>query len=278
MLAHSFMRVSNMTEWLGALGLAWPRLLIYPGGVFALLFAWLLDRSLGRQAASSTPHGHPYPILIDISAVVLPLILISLLPLPLSGFFGYTPDLITALVLIEWPLCLVGSRGQTHEGALSGISRDFWHAYLRLILSILVLVQINGSFRLDTLTNTIDPLDMATYLVWLVGMLGWWAALVPLVGRDWPGVEAQGFVRHGMHLRAAGHVLLACLPIMGLIQGNLWLAMICLAGLVAGLAGATRYHRRLPVRQICFWRTGILVALVLVLGWETYMALVSQLM
>lgn len=47
-----------MGELLGTSGLAWPRLLVYPGGVTVLLLAWLVGRwLLPDQVSANNPDG-----------------------------------------------------------------------------------------------------------------------------------------------------------------------------------------------------------------------------
>ncbi|MBX0330043.1 hypothetical protein K2Z83_20450 [Oscillochloris sp. ZM17-4] len=73
-----------MGELLGALGLAWPRLLIYPGGLSALGLAWLLSRWMVVGKRPSPPA--PLPLRRERGVVIIdalpPLLALALLPLP----------------------------------------------------------------------------------------------------------------------------------------------------------------------------------------------------
>ena len=103
-----------MSELLGALGLAWPRLLLYPGGAFALGAGWLLAAWLsGCAGRPVAPPSAPGPG--DLLAALPPLAAIALMPLAPARSFPYGLDLVIALTLLEWPRALQGrglSRGE----------------------------------------------------------------------------------------------------------------------------------------------------------------------
>jgi hypothetical protein len=106
-------------ELLGALGLAWPRLLIYPGGLAALGLAWLLARWMQVAVGAGqdrAPHriGPPLSLrsgrgaggeglIADIVDALPPLLALALLPLPPARGFPYGIDLVAALALLGWP-------------------------------------------------------------------------------------------------------------------------------------------------------------------------------
>jgi hypothetical protein len=110
-----------MDELLGALGLAWPRLLIYPGGLCAFALAWLLARWMqaagGRRrcptlkrrrilAASSLSRSRRDPGgegLREVAQALLALVALSVLPLPPARGFPYDINLVVALALLGWP-------------------------------------------------------------------------------------------------------------------------------------------------------------------------------
>ncbi len=275
-----------MGEWLGTLGLAWPRLLLYPGGLSALGVAWVLDFLLVSSAdrsVSASPRVHEgatasSPVdgaarggawcILDLSAVVAPLLIISLLPLPQSGYFAYTPDLLVALVLLEWPsLCWYGPRcmpvlfGSAMAGAASSVSLPWtggqgemlegqrWRceAYVLLVLSLLAVAQTQGSLRLEALTVTSASATLAHQALRWLGMAGWSVALLALL---LPEADLDrtmtGGLRWGLRLRTGGHVLLAWLPWLPLLQPRSWLVLLPLLFLVCALTLVT-------------WRPGMLL-------------------
>jgi len=258
-------------EWLGTLGLAWPRLVLYPGGLSALGFAWVLDcllvYSVDRSVFASTrtapvdgaTGGGPW-LILDLSAVVAPLLIISLLPVPLSGYFAYTPDLLVALVLLDWPwLCWYGRRcmpvlsGSTSRGVAPSVSspwkggqgvlegwRHLYEAYGLLVLSLLAVAQTQGSLRLEALTVSSASATLAHQALRWLGMAGWSVALLMLLLReaDLDQTMTSG-LWWGLRLRTGGHVLLAWLPWFPLLQPRSWLLLLPLLLLVSALALVT---------------------------------------
>jgi len=270
-----------MGEWLGALGLAWSRLLLYPGGLSALLAAWLLDRVLmtdnqRRAAVMASPEAVS---LIGVSAVAAPLLLISLLPLPRSGFFGYTPDLLVGLLLLEWPQLLLSARMlRTAPGEMAARRQVLIEGYILLLLAILLFMQAAGSFRLDALTREIEPMFFPGWSLRLAGIAGWSIALLPLlgIGAVTP-TPAAGALRWGMQLRSLGHILLAYLPWLPLVQAAPWLLPLPLIFLTLLLTLITRFGRRQLTHQWPRLRTGVVAGLILIAVRQTYAALVERL-
>ena len=123
-------------ELLALLGRAWPRLLVYPGGLaaFALIAVGRNDESRrrrdadrettdettderrrtrddGRETTDDRPGGRcsAVGVLVDpleISAIVLPWLGLALLPLPYVAGISRQTDAIAVLALLEWPLVL----------------------------------------------------------------------------------------------------------------------------------------------------------------------------
>jgi hypothetical protein len=270
-----------MGEWLGALGLAWSRLLLYPGGLSALLAAWLLDRALTtatqrRAVVTAAPEGVS---LIGVSAVAAPLLLISLLPLPRSGFFGYTPDLLVGLLLLEWPQLLLSARMlRTAPGEAAARRQVLIEGYILLLLAILLFMQAAGSFRLDALTREIEPMFLPGWSLRLAGIAGWSIALLPLLGIGATTLTpAAGVLRWGLQLRSLGHILLAYLPWLPLVQASPWLLPLPLIFLTLLPAVITRFGGRQLAHQWPRLRTGVAAGLILIAGWQTYAALAARL-
>ncbi len=270
-----------MGEWLGALGLAWPRLLLYPGGLSALCVAWLLDRALttADQRRMVTPTSSGEISLIGVSAVAAPLLLISLLPLPRSGFFGYTPDLLVGLLLLEWPqLLLLARLLHTEPGKATTRQRLLLEGYILLLLAILLFMQAAGSFRLDALTREIDSGLLPGWFLRLAGIAGWSIALLPLLdigtATSPPATEA---LRWGLRLRNLGHILLAYLPWLALVPASPWLLPLPFLFLTLLLALVARPGRQQVAHQWPRLRTGVVIGLILIAGWQTYAALITRL-
>ena len=195
-----------MQELLGALGLAWPRLLLYPGGLSVVGLAWLLARILAQLSPGS--HGF-WRMHVDFASV-LPLIAISLLPLPYAVPFPNGLDLIIALALLDGPLWLrQDDRRWTVDGVPSTVHRP--SSIVLFVLAGFAMSQGAGSWRLDSLLGWATrpaPLDRALLLV---GSLGWLIAALRSQSPD-PYYQDLGAV-----LRLIGHLLIAGLPWLGLI-------------------------------------------------------------
>lgn len=93
-----------MSDLLGALGQAWPRLLLYPGGLSAMLAVVMFARLRG---VTITRDRH-ITTLID---TLPPLCVLTLLPLAPAASFAYGLDLATTLLLLMWPGYAPGRSG-----------------------------------------------------------------------------------------------------------------------------------------------------------------------
>ena len=224
-----------MSELLGALGLAWPRLLLYPGGLFALVASWLLGMWLARCRCRSASPGRA-----KLGAVVPPLVALALLPLAPARSFPYGLDLVVALVLLEWPRAL-GWGAQRRE--------ELARAYAPLLLAGLGLAEACGGLELTRLLRWPEPL-VAQLLLGASAAL--WLAALPRLLASGPGGLAG-------RLRALGLLLVAALPLLGALAAMLaerlpadlagWL-LPPVAILAAGLAlgGVARVPERARAR------------------------------
>jgi hypothetical protein len=223
-----------MSELLGALGLAWPRLLLYPGGAFALGASWLLAAWLSRCAGR--PVAAPAaPAAGDLVAALPPLAAILLMPLAPARSFPFGLDLVIALALLEWPRALQG-RGLVRAEAL--------REYGPLLVAAALLAEGAGGLELTRLLRV--PEGWLDRGLLAAGALLWLAALPRLISAG-PGGPAG-------RLRALGLLLVAALPLLGALAATLagrlpgelagWLlppaAILC--GAVA-LGGAMRLSR-----------------------------------
>lgn len=188
-----------MGELLGALGLAWPRLLIYPGGLGALLLAWLVGRCLtgaqkakgqrpkaghppagGRDAADDRGSGGPPQITLS-PLILPPLLALSLLPVPPARGFPYGLDLVTALALLEWP------RWAALAPELSPARvRELARPYAQLLLAALALAEGAGSLGLSDLLRAPEEQQALRWALLIVGAAAWLLAAAEL------GVGSRG--------------------------------------------------------------------------------------
>jgi hypothetical protein len=240
-------------ELLALLGRAWPRLLIYPGGLAAFAIVWLIGRTNRRPTTDDRPaedrgsriedRGSPSSILdprssinasrffvgyppggspLDISAVVLPWLGLALLPLPGAAGISRQTDLITILALLEWPL-LLAIVAEVRDAPWPRRLAAALNSYPPLILATLVLTSTGGSFDMTALARPPDadaPLS-ASLLHW-TGATAWLLALPPAlaIGAFAAGLPDQRTLRTGLRLRAVGLLAIAALPWFPLVGAN----------------------------------------------------------
>jgi hypothetical protein len=192
-----------MGELLGALGLAWPRLLLYPGGLFALGASWVLMRWLDWCAGDAWPAAQPERR-TTLAAALPPLAALSLLPLAPARSFPYGLDLFVALGLLEWPqLRMIMAGGLNRTELLRG--------YGPLLLAALGLAEATGGLGLSQLlawprTGLAQALLLTSAALWLAG-------LPPLLPAGPTGLAGR--------LRALGLLLLAALPLLAALANSL---------------------------------------------------------
>ncbi|MBK9943290.1 MAG: hypothetical protein IPP13_16915 [Kouleothrix sp.] len=294
----------NLGELLTLLGLAWSRLLIYPGGLAAGLAAGLLAALL-----PTTPYaGHAAgPPAWRLAAIVLPWLGLALLPLPFAAPLGRPADILVVLALLESPL-LLALRHELCAGdtAVRAAGRRRLAALLNglptLILAVLALAQVAGTFDIAPLASapTADQPISLRVLHWL-GALGFTLALAPLLGygaftagytaeRRAPGARlvdrVASWLDDGLRLRAAGLIALAMLPWLapfGALQAQGPRGPLLIAASLAVpalLALLWAYHRLAIGRSPRRWAwaylglDGLLLAGLL---WAAYAALLRQL-
>ncbi len=188
-----------MGELLGALGLAWPRVVLYPGGLFALASSYLLMRWLaacGGEPAWPAPPATPLDL-------VPPLAVLTLLPLAPARPFPFGLDLPVALALLEWPrFRALAARACAPAEAL----RD----YALPLVAVLALVVATGGVELTGLLRWPEAAPQRALLVlgaalWLLGL--------PRLLRAGPGGPAGA-------LRASGLLLVGTLPLLGALAAG----------------------------------------------------------
>jgi hypothetical protein len=239
-------------ELLALLGRAWPRLLIYPGGLAAFALVWLIGRTKNQEPRTKnnptnpglsldegderrkdtidrTPTNYerePWSVVgspLDMSAVVLPWLGLALLPLPGAAGISRQTDLITVLALLEWPLLLaIVAELRESDAAWPRRLAAALNSYPPLILATLVLTSTGGSFDMTALARPPDadtPLSAA--LVHWIGAIAWLLALPPAlaIGAFAAGMPDQRTLRTGLRLRTVGLVAIAALPWFPLVGG-----------------------------------------------------------
>jgi hypothetical protein len=272
-------------ELLALLGLAWPRLLLYPGGLTAFAVVWLMERpGWRRRTAPSAGEQVPaaLPCAQAISAVVLPWLGLALLPLPQVARLTRQTDLIVVLALLEWPLVLTIAGefcASTPDGDARLVRRlaAVLNSYPPLILAALALAA--GSFEVGALTRPLDASapSRLVELHWL-GALAWTLALPPALGLGpfAAGPPAQCWLRIGLRLRALGLVALGALPWFPLFGDRPWLLPLPPLLIAALLWG----YDRVAGGSARGWARGYLVlaaALLLALLWAAASALQERL-
>jgi hypothetical protein len=170
-----------MQELLGALAAAWPRVLLYPGGVAAVglaIIVWAGRRYLLRRA--------PWPF--DLFSATLQLSALTLMPLPFAVPFPYGLDLAMAFVLLDGPGWLQGDELPP--------SRPWWPLIL-MLLGGLALVEGSGGWQLSGMLNWRSREIVFDQVCLIAGSSLW------LVGALFSG---KG------ELRLVGHSMIAVLP------------------------------------------------------------------
>jgi hypothetical protein len=233
----------TINELLAMLGRAWPRLLIYPGGLVALALVWLLVRTKNQEPRISRPTNDQrltttaseyvrqsieafrfsilhsqFPIpnfWLDLSAIVLPWLGLALLPLPHAAAIGRQTDLIAVFALLEWPLLLTIAAERDGDAASQRRLAAILNGYPPLILATLVQISAAGSFDLAVLARS--PAEEAPARVALLRWLGsaaWLLALPPAlgVGAFASRAPAARALQIGLGLRAIGLIAIAALP------------------------------------------------------------------
>lgn len=225
-----------MSDLLGTFGQGWPRLLLYPGGLSAVLAALLLARVRGiRQMEPLTA-----PRLIDL---LPPLSAIALLPLAPAAAFAYSLDLLTAVTLLLWPELRRAAAERCDPNQLAA-------QYLPAFLAALALVSAAGTFELSGLLRwPPSPMRQAAFLLGA----GAWIVAIPRLAPPQPHLAAA--------CSALGLMLVGILPLSAAINtiaiAPAWLSVA--AAMAIALAGIA-VSCRLPVQWGYGWAIAALVA------------------
>lgn len=215
-----------MGELIGALGLAWPRLLLYPGGLFALAASWLLARWLAWCAGGpGGPAGRRD--LAGLLDALPPLAALTLLPLAPARGFPYGLDLALAAGLLEWPRLRTAAPAELER-------RRLLRQYGPLAAGALLMAEGAGGLGLSGLLTW--PAAWPERALLLGGAGLWLLAL--------PGLLAAGPGGLAGRLRALGLLLVGALPIVGALAAltplGLWAAPAGVLGAAAVVGAAVR--------------------------------------
>lgn len=226
-----------MSELLGALGLAWPRLLLYPGGLSAILAAFILMRLRGvRYLERPTSAG-----LLDL---LPPLSVIALLPLAPAAPFPYGLDLPTATILLLWPALRRAAHERTDLQLLVTLCAP-------MLFAALTLASAASTFDLSGLLRW--PPEPARQVAFVLGA-GAWIAAVPRLLPPHPELASA--------CSALGLLLIGTLPLIAGISAiaaatPAWLVVAAAMALAtAGIVG----FQRLPAQWTYLWAGAALIA------------------
>lgn len=232
-----------IAELLSFLGLAWSRLLIFPGGVCALIAVWLAE-AFERRRAQTGFLSFPASWLaspITGSAVVLPWLGVALLPLPGATALSRPIDLVAAIGLLEWSRLLAIAADLRRGDRARGVQRlaAALNGYPPLILSLLVISLGAGTLEVAGLLRIPESAAPLQQTAWFwIGAGALILALPPLIEVGPFALDAPDELRPGLRLRMLGFILVAALPGIALLTrdgaGDWW--RIALPPLAIGAA------------------------------------------
>ncbi|MGQ9827016.1 MAG: hypothetical protein ACUVSW_04040 [Roseiflexus sp.] len=236
----------TIAELLSFLGLAWSRLLIFPGGLCAFVVVWLVE-ALERRCALPVTLLRWFSSPLTASAVVLPWLGVALLPLPFAAPLSRPVDLVAIMTLLEWPRLLT-IFVDLHTGErLRGMQRlaAALNGYPSLVLALLLSAQ--GTLESVGLLR-IPEGTAALWWFW-IGVGALILTLPPVIEAGPFALDAPDELRFGMRLRALGVILIAALPGIALLThgGNddWWrvaLSPLALTGAIWLFHHRTRHH------------------------------------
>jgi len=256
----------TIAELLSFLGLAWSRLLIFPGGLCAFVIVWLVglleQRRISpialpgctgaaalRGMVAATLRSLPGSSPLAASAVVLPWLGVALLPLPLAAPLSRPVDLVVIMALLEWPRLLAISVDLHTGERLRGMQRlaAALNGYPPLALALILTAEGTGTLESSGLLRI--PEGTAVLWWFWIGVGALILTLPPLIEAGPFALDAPDDLRFGMRLRALGIVLIAALPGIALLTrggDNDWwriaLPPLALTGAIWLVHRSTRHH------------------------------------
>lgn len=212
-----------ITELFALLGRAWPRLILYPGGLAAcalvlVIIAIQRRTPSTRQSLTETQTSADLTPLA-LSAVAAPWLGLALLPLPGAASIGRSFDIVVLFALLEWPRVLAA----LHEARTGDIQRlaTILNSYPLLVLSTIVLAQAGGTLDLGPMMQPLaEAAPFRSQVLHWLGVLAWTLNLPLLLGiGPFSGEPARSFfLQLGLLLRAIGLGAIAALPWVALLS------------------------------------------------------------
>ncbi|GIV99474.1 hypothetical protein [Roseiflexus sp.] len=209
-------------ELLSFLGLAWSRLLLFPGGVCLIIAVWLAE-AFAQRPTSQGLRSFPTAWLsapLPASAVALPWLGVALLPLPGAVALSRPIDLATVIALLEWPRLLAISTDLQYGNRARGVQRlaAALNGYPPLILALVLLSLGTGTLEVAGLLRIPDGATPLWQAVWFwLGAGALILALPPLIEIGPFALDAPDELRPGLRLRMLGIILIAALPGVALL-------------------------------------------------------------
>lgn len=220
-----------MNDLLALLGQAWPRLLLYPGGLCAMVVLWLWlalhkqQRLFGSTSAKAWLHCVP------------PLLVISLLPVRGAVELGQSLDLFVAICLVEWPLFVALSDRSNQQS--EAIQRSLLQGYSLLLPSLLLLADLNNSLLLGAQAASPPAWLWEPIIFRWIAALAWLVALFPLAGLG--PFRRENEPDLAAHSRIVAHLGLISLPLLGLLHERIWLMPLVPIGLGLALYASQKW-------------------------------------
>lgn len=211
----------TIAELLSFLGLAWSRLLIFPGGACLFIAVWLAESFERRtlQGGVSFPTSWLTSPLAA-SALMLPWLGVALLPLPGAAALPRPIDLVAVIGLLEWPRLLAIAADLQGNDRTRGVQRlaAALNGYPPLILSLVLVLLGTGTLEVAGLLRIPEGAAPLQQTVWFwIGAGALILTLPPLIEVGPFALGAPDELRPGLRLRALGFVLIAALPGIALL-------------------------------------------------------------
>lgn len=257
----------TIAELLSFLGLAWSRLLVFPGGLCVIIAVWLVDVLTRRSTSSGIPRlwlASP----LTASAVVIPWIGVALLPLPRIVSLSRPIDLIAVIALLEWPRLLAIATDMQAHHRTRGVQRlaAALNSYPPLVLSMVLLSLGSGTLESVGLLRVPDSSTSLLQTAWFwLGTVALLLALPPFIEAGPFALDAPDALLPGMRLRALGIVLIAALPGIALLTRDAddwWRIALPPLAIIAAVYG---FHRSTKRHSATVWARLYLVYDVLLL-------------
>ncbi|MDW8213771.1 MAG: hypothetical protein RMJ55_09450, partial [Roseiflexaceae bacterium] len=176
----------TIAELLSFLGLAWSRLLIFPGGACVLIAVWLAE-AFERRRAQPALLFFPTSWLaspLTASSVVFPWLGVALLPLPGATALSRPIDLVAVIGLLEWPRLLAIAADLQRGNRARGVQRlaAALNGYPPLLLSLLIISLGTGTLEVAGLLRIPESAAPLQQTAWFwIGAGALILALPPLI-------------------------------------------------------------------------------------------------